>query len=379
MNQRIIPLLVTAAFAASAQAAEPQVVVIGHAGPITGPASHLGKATENGVRMALDEQNARNPVIGGKPVRFALMGEDDASDPKQATTIAQKFADASVKAVIGHLNSGTSIPAAKIYHTAGIPQISPAATNPKYTQQGFNTAFRVVANDGQLGGTLGRYAVQILKAQRVAVIDDRTSYGQGIADEFVKGVKSKNVEVELLPRQYTNDKAVDFSPILTAIRARNADVIFYGGMDEVAGPMLRQMKALGITAKLIGGDGVCTDSLKDLAGDAIGEDKVFCAEAGGVAQEDLKGLEDFKSRYQKRFGTTAQMAAYSYDAANLIVAAMKKSNSTEPSRYLPELAKLQYKGVTGPIGFDDKGDLKEGALTLYTYKAGTKTQVAVIR
>ena len=379
MKRRIIPLFVTAVFAASAQAAEPQVVLIGHAGPITGPGGHLGKATENGVRMALDEQNVLNLVIGGKAVRFALMGENDAADPKQATMIAQKFADAKVKAVIGHLNSGTSIPAAKIYSDAGIPQISPAATNPKYTQQGFKTTFRVVANDGQLGGTLGRYAVKVLQAKRIAIIDDRTAYGQGVADEFVKGLNAKNAGVELLPRQYTTDKAVDFSPILTAIRSRNADVIFYGGMDAVAGPMLRQMKALGISAKLIGGDGVCTDTLKTLAGDAIGEEKVYCAEAGGVLPEDLKGLDDFKSRYAKKFGTTAQMAAYSYDATNLVIAAMQKANSTDPSKYLPEVARIQYKGVTGSISFDDKGDIKEGALTLYTYKSGAKSQVAVIR
>ena len=174
-------------FVGSASAQE-LIVKIGHVGPISGPDAHLGRDNELGAKMAIDELNAKGVVIGGKKAKFELLAEDDASDPKQGTAVAQKLVDSNVNGVIGHLNSGTSIPASKIYSNAGIPQISPSSTNPKLTRQGYKTTFRVVADDVHLGGTLGRYASQTLKGKSVAVIDDRTAYGQGVAQEFVKGV-----------------------------------------------------------------------------------------------------------------------------------------------------------------------------------------------
>jgi branched-chain amino acid transport system substrate-binding protein len=378
---KMIPLVGAIAFAfAGAAFAQEQVVKIGHVGPISGPIAHLGKDNENGARMAIDELNAKGVTIGGKKVKFELLAEDDAADPKQGTAAAQKLVDAKVNGVVGHLNSGTTIPASKIYFDAGIPQISPSATNPKYTQQGFKTAFRVVANDGQLGGTLGRYAVQINKAKRVAVIDDRTAYGQGVAEEFVKGVKSKGGAAEIVAQQYTNDKATDFNAILTAIKAKNPDVVFFGGMDAVAGPMLRQMKQLGINAKFMGGDGICSEGLAKLAGDALGDGQVVCAEAGGVEDAQKKGLDEFKAAYKKKFNAEVQIyAPYVYDAVMVMVEAMKKANSAEPAKYLPELAKISYKGVTGNIAFDAKGDIKDGTLTLYTYKGGKREMLAVTK
>ncbi|OWW22614.1 branched-chain amino acid ABC transporter substrate-binding protein [Noviherbaspirillum denitrificans] len=378
---KMIPLAGAIAFAfAGAASAQEQVVKIGHVGPISGAIAHLGKDNENGARMAIDELNAKGVTIGGKKVKFELLAEDDGADPKQGTAAAQKLVDAKVNGVIGHLNSGTTIPASKIYHDAGIPQISPSATNPKYTQQGFKTAFRVVANDGQLGGTLGRYAVQINKAKRIAVIDDRTAYGQGVAEEFIKGVKSKGGGAEIVAQQYTNDKATDFNAILTAIKSKNPDTVFFGGMDAVAGPMLRQMKALGINAKFMGGDGICSEQLAKLAGDAMGDGQVVCAEAGGVEEAQKKGMEEFRAAFKKKFNADVQIyAPYVYDAVMVMVEAMKKANSAEPAKYLPELAKINYKGVTGNISFDAKGDIKEGTLTLYTYKGGQRQQLAVTK
>jgi len=378
---KMIPLAGAIAFAfAGAASAQELVVKIGHVAPISGAIAHLGKDNENGARMAIDELNAKGVTIGGKKAKFELLAEDDAADPKQGTAAAQKLVDAKVNGVIGHLNSGTTIPASKIYHDAGIVQISPSATNPKYTQQGFKGAFRVVANDGQLGGTLGRYAVQINKAKRIAVIDDRTAYGQGVAEEFIKGVKSKGASAEIVARQYTNDKATDFNAILTAIKSKNPDTVFFGGMDAVAGPMLRQMKALGINAKFMGGDGICSQGLAQLAGDALGEGQVVCAEAGGVEEAQKKGMEDFRAAFKQKFGTEVQIyAPYVYDSVMVMVEAMKKAGSAEPAKYLPELAKIKYKGVTGNIAFDSKGDIKEGTLTLYTYKGGKREQIAVVK
>jgi branched-chain amino acid transport system substrate-binding protein len=366
------------AFAGSALA-EDLVVKIGHVGPTSGPIAHLGKDNENGARMAVDELNAKGVTIGGKKAKFELLAEDDAGDPKQGTAAAQKLVDSKVNGVIGHLNSGTSIPASKVYSDAGIPQISPSATNPKFTRQGFKTTFRVVADDVHLGGTLGRYAVTELKGKTIAVIDDRTAYGQGVADEFEKGVKEKGGSIA--KREFTNDKATDFTAILTSIKAAKPDVVFYGGMDAVAGPMIRQMKQLGITAKFMGGDGICSGELPKLAAGAMADGQVVCAEAGGVEGTQKVGMDKFKADFKKKFNADVQIyAPYVYDATMVMVDAMVKAGSADPKVYLPALAKTSgYKGVTGTISFDDKGDIKNGALTLFTYKAGTREQIAVVR
>ncbi len=372
-------VLAASALMTGAVIAQDMVVKIGHVGPTSGAIAHLGKDNENGARMAIEELNAKGVMIGGKKAKFELLPEDDAGDPKQGTAVAQKLVDSKVNGVVGHLNSGTTIPASKLYFDAGIPQISPSATNPKYTRQGYKTVFRMVADDTQLGGTLGKYAVTTLKAKTVAIIDDRTAYGQGVAEEFEKGVKAAGGKS--VGRQFTNDKATDFTAILTAIKATKPDVVFFGGMDAVAGPMLRQMKQLGITAKFMGGDGICSGELPKLAAGTMGDGQVVCAEAGGVEGQEKEGLEKFKAAFKAKFGADVQIyAPYVYDAVNVMVAAMVKAGSAEPAKYLPALAATSgYKGVTGTIAFDSKGDIKNGALTLYTYKGGQREQLAVVR
>ena len=376
----LIKYSLVAAAAVLAFSAQAQTVVkIGHVGPISGAIAHLGKDNENGARLAIEDLNAKGISIGGAKVKFELMAEDDAADPKQGAAAAQKLVDGKVNGVIGHLNSGTSIPASKIYSDAGIPQISPSATNPKFTRQGYKTTFRVVADDVHLGGTLGRYAVKTMKGKNIAVIDDRTAYGQGVADEFEKAVKAAGGTI--VGREFTNDKATDFMPILTTLKGKKPDVVFFGGMDAVAGPMLKQMKSLGVSAKFMGGDGICTAELSKLAGDAMADGQVVCAEAGGVEGAQKKAMDDFGVRYQKRFNDDVKLyAPYVYDAVNLMADAMVKAKSSDPAKYLPVLAKTTgYKGVTGTISFDDKGDVKNGALTLYTYKAGKRDMLSVVR
>jgi len=355
------------------------VVKIGHVAPLSGPIAHLGKDNEYGARLAIEELNAKGITIGGKKVKFELLAEDDAADPKQGTAAAQKLVDQKVNGVVGHLNSGTSIPASKIYSDAGIPQISPSSTNPKFTRQGYKTTFRVVADDVHLGGTLGRYAVQKLSAKNIAVIDDRTAYGQGVADEFEKAAKAAGATI--VGREFTTDKATDFTAILTTIKGKKPDVIFFGGMDAVAGPMIKQAKALGLNAKFMGGDGICTGELVKLSGDSIADNQVYCAEAGGVEGPQEKILADFNAKFKKRFNTDVQIyAPYVYDAVNVMVEAMVKANSSDPAKYLPVLAKTSgFKGVTGAIGFDEKGDIKNGSLTLHSFKAGKKISIAVVR
>jgi branched-chain amino acid transport system substrate-binding protein len=369
----------TAVLFAGATSAQELVVKIGHVAPTSGAIAHLGKDNENGARMAIDELNAKGLMIGGKKAKFELLAEDDAGDPKQGTAAAQKLVDSKVNGVVGHLNSGTSIPASKIYSDAGIPQISPSATNPKFTRQGFKTTFRVVADDVHLGGTLGKYAVTELKGKSIAVIDDRTAYGQGVADEFEKGVKAAGGTT--VGREFTNDKATDFTAILTSLKGKNPDIVFFGGMDAVGGPMLRQMKQLGITAKFMGGDGICSGELPKLAAGTMGDGQVVCAEAGGVEGEQKKAMDDFKVAFKKKFNADVQIyAPYVYDAVMVMADSMAKAGSAEPAKYLPELAKVDgYKGVTGTISFDQKGDIKNGALTLFTYKGGNREQIGVVR
>ena len=374
-----VALVLSLAAAGGSAFAQDLVVRIGHVGPISGAIAHLGKDNENGARMAIDELNAKGVTIGGRKARFELLAEDDAADPRQGTAAAQKLVDSKVNGVVGHLNSGTSIPASRIYSEAGIPQISPSSTNPRFTRQGFKTTFRVVADDVHLGGTLGRYAVQTLKGKNIAVIDDRTAYGQGVADEFEKAVRAAGGNV--VGREFTNDKATDFTAILTTLRGKNPDVVFFGGMDAVAGPMLRQMKTLGINAKFVGGDGICSPQLANLAAGTMADDQVYCAKAGGVDKEGEKAMADFNAAFKRKFNTDVQVyAPYVYDAVNVMVAAMLKAGSADPAKYLPELAKTEgFRGVTGTIAFDNKGDIKNGALTLYTYRGGKQAQLAVIR
>ncbi|QNA90200.1 branched-chain amino acid ABC transporter substrate-binding protein [Massilia sp. Dwa41.01b] len=377
MRTKLISLALAMLFAAHASAQ--QVVRIGHVGPVSGPNSHLGKDNENAARMAIDELNAKGFAINGQKLTLQLLAEDDGSDPKQGTAVAQKLVDARVKGIVGHLNSGTTVPASKIYHDAGIVQISPATTATQYTKQRFPGAFRVVANDAKLGGTLGKYAIDTLKVKNIAVIDDRTTYGQGVATEFLKGAKGQGVRI--VGKEFTSATASDFTAILTSLRAKKPDLIFFGGMDSVAGPMLKQMKALGIDTLFMGGDGICTEALGRLAGPALGEGKVICAEAGGVkGAEQEKTMSDFRARFKQKTGQDVQLyAPYVYDAVMVMAAAMQAANSADPAKYLPELKKIKYRGVTGDIQFDANGDINNGALTLFTFRGGKRTRIDVIR
>jgi branched-chain amino acid transport system substrate-binding protein len=376
VTTKLIPLAIALAFAGTASAQ--QVVKIGHVAPISGPSAHLGKDNENAARMAIDELNAKGFTLNGQKVTLQLVSEDDGADPKQGTAVAQKLVDAKVNGVVGHLNSGTTVPASKIYNDAGIVQISPATTAPVYTRQHFPGAFRVVASDAKLGSTLSKYAIDTLHAKNIAIIDDRTTYGQGVADEFAKGLKKPGIKV--VGREFTSATATDYTAILTSIKAKKPDLIFFGGMDSVAGPMLKQMKALGIPAVFMGGDGMCTDALGRLAGDGLGEGKVYCAEAGGVKGPQEKVMEDFRARYKKKFNMDVQLyAPYVYDSVMVMATAMQNAKSADPAKYLPVLKNIKYEGVTGTIQFDANGDIKDGALTLFTYKGGKRTKLDVIR
>ena len=349
-------------------------VKIGHVAPLTGPIAHLGKDNENGARLALEEINKAGLTIDGKKVVLTLVPEDDAEDPKTATQVAQKLVDAKVVGVVGHLNSGTSIPASKIYSDAGITQISPSSTNPDYTKQGFKTTYRLVATDAQQGPALGNYVANTLKAKTVAIIDDSTQYGKGLADEFEKTVKAAGVKV--VTREASNNKATDFKAILTKVKGSKPDVIMYGGMDATGGPLAKQATELGIKAKIVGGDGMCTEKLIELAGEAVVN--VTCSEAGKALSKMAQGA-DFQKRYKERFNTDVQIyAPFTYDAVYVLVDSMKRANSTDPAKILLAMPDTMMNGLVGNIAFDNKGDMKEGVITLYDFKDKKKTVLDVI-
>ena len=340
---------------------------------MTGPQAHLGKDNENGARLAIDELNAQALEIGGAKIKFELVAEDDQADPKQGTIVAQKLVDAKVNGVIGHLNSGTTIPASKLYSDAGLPQISGSATNPTYTQQGFKTAFRVMANDVQQGKALGEFAAK-QGAKSVAIVDDRTAYGQGLADEFKKSAEAAGLQV--VATEYTNDKATDFKAILTKIKSKKADLVFFGGMDAQGGPMAKQMKDLGIKAKFLGGDGVCTPEFMKLGGEAT--EGQYCSLPGMPLEKLAKGPE-FKDKFVKKFNAEIQLySPYVYDAVMVMVDSMKRANSVDPTKYLAEVGNSNYDGVTAKISFDQFGDLKGGAISVYQYKGGKLEYVETI-
>ncbi len=348
-------------------------IKIGHVGPLTGGIAHLGKDNENGARLAIEEANAAKIKIDGKDAKFVLVAEDDQADPKVGTTVAQKLVDAKVAGVVGHLNSGTSIPASDIYNKGNIPVISGSATNPKLTEQGFKVQFRVVARDDQQGPAVANYLATASKPKVVAIIDDATAYGEGLANEVEKTLKAAKITV--LPREKGTDKTTDWKAVLTKVKGKKADAVFYGGMDATGGPLLKQGRELGLKAVFSFGDGACTDEMTKLAGAAA--DGLLCSQAGIPPQAADK---KFLDAYKKKFNVDPIIyAPFTYDAANLLIEAMKKANSADPVKYLPELAKIDYKGATGKIAFDEKGDRKDAEITMFTMKDGKLTPIAIIK
>ena len=350
-------------------------VVIGSVAPLTGGIAHLGKDNENGARLAIEEANAAGVKIDGKDVQFDLISLDDQADPKVGTTVAQKLVDTKVAGVVGHLNSGVTIPASAVYNGANppIPMITGSATNPKLTEQGFKNVFRVVGRDDQQGPAIANYLAATVKPKLAAVIDDATAYGEGLANEVEKTLAAAGVKV--LPRERGTDKTTDWKAVLTKVKGQNPDAVFYGGMDATGGPLLRQGRELGIKAVFSFGDGSCTDKMKQLAGEAA--DGLLCSQAGIPPQAASK---KFLDAYKKRFNIDPILySPFTYDAANLLIAAMKKANSTDPAKYLPELQKIDYAGATGKIVFDSKGDRSDAEMTIFTMKAGELTPIAIIK
>jgi branched-chain amino acid transport system substrate-binding protein len=364
--------LLIGVLALPAWAQSEQTVLIGHAGPLTGGAAHWGKDNDNGARLAVEDLNRQNLLIGGRKIKFVLQSEDDQADPKQAMVVANKLADMGVKGILGHFNSGAAIPASAVYSRAGLPDVS-TATNPSFTKQGYDNVFRILASDDDVGMAIANYTVKELKATKIAVIDDRTAYGQGAAEVFARGVKALGGTI--VAQEYGSDKATDFMAILTSIKAKQPEVVFYGGMDAQGGLIARQMKQLGITAKLLGTDGLCTNEVARISGGAV-DGLLYCTRGGKEVEKTTRGAE-FEQRYKARFGVDVlTYAPYLYDAMMALAAGMREANSVEPAAYLPAMRKVKFDGVTGAIAFDAKGNLQKPDFTVFTYKDGKRVRVA---
>jgi branched-chain amino acid transport system substrate-binding protein len=347
-------------------------VTIGVAGPLTGGIAHQGKDDENGVALAIAQANAKKLVIGGRPVTFKMMSEDDQGDPKLGTLVAQKFVDAKVAAVIGHLNSGVTIPASEIYARAGIPVISGSATNPALTERGLKGVFRTVGRDDQQGPAIAAYIANELKAKRVAIVDDKTAYGEGLATEVERALKAAGVTI--VGRERTTDKETDFKAILTRIKQKNPDAVFHGGMDATGGVMLKQARELGLKAHFAYGDGACTDEMAGLAGGA-GEG-LACSQAGLPA---AAASREFLDAFVAKYGPTKLYAPFYYDATNVVIEAMRKADSTDPAKFTPGIYTLEHAGATGKIAFDAKGDRKDAEMTIFRMKGKEIVPVAIYR
>jgi len=340
------------------------VVKLGFAAPLTGPQSHYGEDMRNGLLLAIEEANEQGIEVDGKVARFELVSRDDQADPRTAVQVAQQIVDEGVNGVLGHFNSGTTIPASTVYYDAGLPQIA-MATSPEYTDQGYETTFRMMTSDTQQGAAAGQFIVNDLGAKKIALIDDRTAYGQGLADQVAKAVEAAGGEI--IVREYTTDKANDFTAILTNIKAREPDAIFFGGLDAQSGPMRRQMATLGITAPLVSGEMTRSETFLKLAGDAANG---TYASLAGVPLHQMAAGERFEKAYQERFNTNPGVyAPYAYDGAWNMIIAMKEAGSAQPENYLPALRKISRSGATSEhIAYDEKGDLNEIAVTIYEVK-----------
>ncbi|MDY7552258.1 branched-chain amino acid ABC transporter substrate-binding protein [Pseudomonas veronii] len=371
--KRVVLLGLALGSLASAVAQADQQILIGLAGPLTGPSARIGKDLENGAQLAIDKANAQHPKIHGEAVSFKLVSEDDQSDPRTAVSVAQRLVDAGVVGVVGHWNTGTSIPAARVYHDAGIAQVAPVATGHAYTQQGFDTSFRIMGHDDDGGQVAGDYALKTLKARRIAVIDDRTAFGQGLADQFVKSIEAGGAKV--VAREYVDDKTIDFSAVLTNIRSQNPDLIFFGGVDSQAAPLARRIKQLGIKAPLMGAGGFVSQTFLQLAQN---EGEGVIALEPGLAVAQMPGGKAFDQAYQQRFKAPIELhAPFAYDGVGVLIAAIEKADSTDPQKYLPVLRTISYPGVTGTIAFDAQGNLQNPTFTVYQVKANQWLPVSV--
>jgi branched-chain amino acid transport system substrate-binding protein len=349
--------------AALAQSAPVQ---IGFAGPLTGPSSNYGKDLEMGVRLAIDEANAAHIMIAGKPLQLSLDSQDDGGDPKTAVQVAQRLVDSNVAAVVGHFNSGTTLAASSVYDRGGMLQIVPAASNPKITHQGFKLLFRPYGTDNTVAQAAAQHAVHALNAKRIAIIDDRTAYGAGLADEFEAAVKAQGGQV--IDREFTSDQATDFKAVLTHIVGAQADLIFVSCLGGEGALVVKQARQLGYHGALMAGATFANKNFITRAGDA--SEDMYAFEQGAILDQLPQGKTFLASFHAKYGADPIGFAPFAYNDVWVLVNAMKKANSTDPKVFAAAIPTLSFEGVFGTIEFNEFGDLKNPKTTLFKVQKG---------
>jgi branched-chain amino acid transport system substrate-binding protein len=369
-RRRFLDALLTACMCClpmTVSAAEtPRSVQIGFAGPLSGSSAQMGQSQAHAVELAIAEINARGIAVGGRPVLLKLLTQDDRGDIHTAALVANYLVRSEVVAVIGHWNTGASMPAANIYHAAGIPQIAPGSTGRQYTQNGYADSFRIVGHDDDGGRYASTFALQQLKARRIAVIHDDTGFGTMLANQFMQGLPDKGSAV--VARQTISSKTSDFNAALTTARNTDADLIFFGGLGPQAAALKLAMRRAGVNATLLAADGIVSPTFLRLAG-ADGEGTFGLAP--GQAQEKMAGWKKFQDKFIAAYGGPIELfAPFAYDAAYAIAAAIQQADSLDPPRIAAALHQLKYKGLTGTIAFDAEGNLLNPAYTIYQVRSG---------
>ncbi len=363
MKKFISLLFIVMLFGCSHQ--DDKVIRIGAAGPMTGDQSKMGIDLRNGVELAVAEWNEKGALLGKK---ILVVPGDDQADPKQAVSIANKFINQKVNAVVGHWNSNCSINASTYYNAANIVSISPASTNPRLTQQGYKTVFRVCGTDDQQGGVAAEFVLKTVKPKRVAVLHDKTTYGQGLADYFKKAVETQ-VPVVFYDGIQTRDP--DYKAVLTSMKQKNPDVYFFGGVYPEAGRLVRQAKEVGLNIPMITGDGVYDPTFIAIAGkSAEGTYVTFGKDPSG-----LPTSKTFNEKYTAKYGAPGPYSIYAYDAANIILTAIQQTGTTDGLKLAEYISRNTFKGAFGDISFDKNGDVTKAPYVVWQVRDGKFVQV----
>lgn len=356
--KELLFLFVLTIFCGSIQAED---IRVGVAGPFTGAQAKIGSDMAQGSELAIEEWNAKGGVLGKKIV--AVRGDDEAT-PKQATAVAQDLAAKKVVGVIGHFNSGCTIPASEVYNDKNVIVITPASTNPKVTDRGYPGVFRVCGRDDQQGSIAAMFALNELKAKKVAILHDKTTYGQGLADEFRKALKAKGVDDVYyggVPKE-----ELDFRAVISKIKAANPDLWFWGGIYDQGGPLLKQAKQSGLHTPLMSGDGLIDkEFIKTCGKDAEGTYMTFAPDP----KKEPKAAS-FLAKYQKKYGEPGPYAIYGYDAVHVLLTAVEKTGSTDFKKISDYIHKNKFESSMGTLEFDAKGDIKGSYYVMWIVKNG---------
>jgi branched-chain amino acid transport system substrate-binding protein len=344
-------------------------VKLGIIGPITGPNAAFGAQIKNGVEQAVEDINAAGGIMGQK-IAVPLPVGDDVSDPRQGVSVANKFAGEGVKFVVGPFNSGVTMPSSEVYQENGILQITPAATNPQITERGMWNIFRTCGRDDQQGAVAGNYIVQKFKGKKVAIVHDKTTYGQGLADETKKTMNKGGVTEVLYEGVNTGEK--DFSALVSKIKAAGADLVYWGGLHTEGGLIVRQMRDQGVQAPLMGGDGITSDEFAQIGGPGV-EGTLMTYGPDPRKQAAAKAVvEKFRA---KKFEPEAY-TLYSYAAVQIIKQAAEAAKSLDPKKVAEQMKSGQkFNTVIGEISYDKKGDVTRLDYVMYVWKKNAQGKI----